>query len=227
MKQVVRDTYVDFTTKFEGSVPWMYADVKGLVTVAIGNLIDASPHANPWGPAIGLPFEHPDGTQATPQEITTAWLAVKGDPNAARFGHRYAKDIVGNGIRLSQGGISKLVFRKLDENDTVLCKRFADFEEWPADAQLATHSLSWACGVYFHFPLLERALRAKDFREAVDHCKMNETGNPGLIPRNKANRTLYRNAACVQSFKLDGECLYYPTGLSLEETEDTGPGSGA
>ena len=73
MKQSVRDAFVDFTAALEGVVPWMYLDVKGLVTVAIGNLID------PVAAALSLPFVRKGTTtRATKGEI----LDVKNTVNA-------------------------------------------------------------------------------------------------------------------------------------------------
>jgi len=47
-------------------------------------------------------------------------------------------------LRLTPEGIHQLVARKLALNHEILESRFPDINEWPADAQLATHSMSWA-----------------------------------------------------------------------------------
>lgn len=231
MKASVRDIFVEFSTKFEGCVPWLYADVKNLITVAIGNLVDASPQPTPWRPAISLPFVRPDGLLASPEDITRAWLAVKGDPKAARYGHRYAETIPGNDLRLTAAGISEVVLMRLDANESYLRNRFSDFEDWPADAQLATHSMAWACGPAFRFPKLEAALKARDFDGAALECHMNEAGNPGLVPRNIANKVLYSNASRVMAYGLDPELHWperlsddLPTGQRGEREEETGSG---
>ena len=36
----VRAAFLSFTTRLEGRVPYMYLDIKGLVTIGVGNLID-------------------------------------------------------------------------------------------------------------------------------------------------------------------------------------------
>src|SRR5580704_1499007 len=52
MYSSVRDIFPNFSKQFEGRVGWMYLDVKGLVTIGVGNLIDPLPAA------VGLPFVH-------------------------------------------------------------------------------------------------------------------------------------------------------------------------
>ncbi|MDQ2780956.1 MAG: hypothetical protein M3Y26_00240 [Actinomycetota bacterium] len=231
MRDSVRSNFIAFTSVLEGVVDHMYLDVLGLVTVAIGNLVDGSPGPAPWLPATHLPFVRRDGLLASQDDIISSWRAVKGDPKAAKFGHRYAERIRGNDVRLTEAGISEVVLAKLDANDRQLAARFPGFADWPADAQLATHSMAWACGAAFRFPRLEAHLRARDFDAAVNECHMNETGNAGLRPRNAANKTLYANAARVHAYHLDPE-LHWPAVLSTdlpsvtrgEREEETGSG---
>ncbi|HVF90038.1 MAG TPA: hypothetical protein VNH22_08215, partial [Blastocatellia bacterium] len=53
-----------------------------------------------------------------------------------------------------------------------------------------------------------------DFDAAAENCKISEVGNPGVIPRNKANKRLFQNAAAVLAGEADGfyqrQVLYYP-----------------
>lgn len=188
MRASVRENFVAFTGPLEGVVRWFYADVKGLITIGIGNLVD------PVESALGLAMVH-KGTDipASVEAIRADWQRVKDDPNAARRGHRSVEALTA--LRLTDVGLDSLVGWRLRSNDDILRKRFPEFEEWPADAQLATHSMAWACGPYFRFPRLEAALKARDFSTAATECYMNTTGNPGLVPRNAANKALYRAAA--------------------------------
>jgi len=208
MRESVRIAFVTFTAQYEGIVPWMYQDVKGLVSTGIGNLID------PVQAAVILPFVHEDGTPAARDEIVAEWLRVKNQPpdaqgrTAAQRGHLYARQITK--LKLTPAGIQQVVENKLNQNDAFLRKRFLAFEQWPADAQLATHSMAWACGPAFRFPKLEAALRALDFHTAARECRMDETGNPGLKPRNVANQQLYENAAEVHERHRNPDPLYWP-----------------
>ena len=62
---------------------------------------------------------------------------------------------------------------------------FQKFDEWPADAQLALHSMAWAMGSAFaargKWPHFRAACAKMDFDLAADNCKMSEAGNPGRI----------------------------------------------
>ena len=207
MRDVVRDAFVKFTAPMEGVVPWMYLDVKGLVTVAIGNLIDPIQYAMP------LPFKWQDGRDASRDEIAAEWLRVKNDPNLAKWGHRAAQGITK--LRLDDEGIDLVVSRKLAQNVDHLRRRFLEWDQWPACAQLATLSMAWACGPAFHFPMLAAVLNAQDFAEAAKQCHINETGNPGIIPRNIRNKRLYRNAARVRDFHLDPDTLEWDHELDV------------
>ncbi len=211
MKQSVRESFLNFTSPLEGVVPWMYLDVKGLVTTAIGNLID------PVSAAVVLPFVHPGGAPASGAEIEAAWRAVKGHKELAQQGHRPAARV--SNLRLTDEGVERVVFRKLDEFDAYLTRRFPGYQDWPADAQLATLSMSWACGPAFHFMALEASLKRSDFATAAEQCHINDVGNPGLKPRNILNRQLYLNAAKVRDWRLDPESLVWPA-----QIEDLAPG---
>ena len=46
---------------------------------------------------------------------------------------------------------------------------------------------------------------------------MNETGNPGIVPRNEANQRLFNNAHEVQARELEPSSLYYPEALQVAE----------
>jgi hypothetical protein len=221
MRASVRSAFLAFTAPLEGAVSYLYADILGLITTGYGNLVD------PVATAMGLDWVFPDGRAARGDEISAAWWAVKNDPHARVHGHLYARGLTK--IRLTARGLEKLVFGKLDANDRYLAKRFPDWEEWPADAQLGTMSLAWACGPAFRFPILEADLRARDFEQAgreqipgvpqSAHCHMNDDHNPGLRPRNVANKILFRNAARVLGMHLDPEELVYPANLAALEQD--------
>ncbi len=228
MRQAVISGWVSYSGKLEGVVPWAYLDYLGLVTVAIGNLID------PMAAALALPFVRLlDGEPATREEIAAEWATLKagdcqhrtggcgwkgtGKVCFAHQGHLAAKGATK--LRLTAGGVSRVVLGKLAQNDADLARRFPDYPDWNADAQFFANSISWACGAGFRFPQLEAALRAQDFVEALKHCHIDESGpdhiqgnaddNWGLKPRNVANKIMLANAAKVQGFHLDPDVLLY------------------
>lgn len=220
MKPSVAAAFRDFSTKFEGYLPYMYLDIKGLVTTGMGNLID------PIGAALELPWRRPDGSLATQSEIRAAWNLVKSRIDLApKYGTAFAGLTT---LRLDKTGIEQLIARKLRENEAYLRHRFPDYERWPADAQLGLHSMAWAMGPGFHFPDFDAAVNRPrpDFEAAARASHMDARGNPGLVPRNNANFQLFTNAARVLERGADAETLYWPGTLLAEvrgAAHDWGP----
>ncbi len=195
-------------------------------------------------PASAAPT--PEGGEGTPppepekprEEILSDWYAVKNTRSLRKLGWTAAAKVTR--LRLTTSGVEDAVMRKLHDFDAFLGVRFPGYEDWNADAQLATLSMAWACGANFRFPKLEACLHDRNFASyteikcqenggveslltdgAAYHCHINEDGldripgtaddNRGLAPRNVANKILYRNAAVVQGWKLDPDALCYPT----------------
>lgn len=204
MHDSVRRAFTSYSETFEGKVPWMYLDVKGLVTTAIGNLIDP-------GGYLTLPWRHFDGSLATAAEIEAEWQTVKSMQWAKLHGGASTTFRRATTLRLDDAGIDQCVQVRLGLNEAHLVQRFPQIGEWPADAQLAVHSLSWACGPAFRYPKLQVALLAQDFVAAQGESDISAVGNPGVIPRNAAQKLLLQNAAWVKGHGLDPSILYYPS----------------
>ena len=100
-----------------------------------------------------------------------------------------------------------------------LARRFPDLPTWPASAQLAVLSLAWACGPGFRFPKTEAAIRTQDWATAAEEGVINSVGNPGVIPRNKANRQLFLAAAHVVAIGGDRSVLLMAPPEELSEAE--------
>jgi GH24 family phage-related lysozyme (muramidase) len=201
----VKTAFSSFTNTFEGRIHWMYADVKGLVTTGVGNLIE------PVAAAVALPFQHANGVAATAAEITAAWQDIKN--NGLTLGAAGANACATrNDLRLTDAAIDNLVSSKLASNEATFLRSFPDFESWPADAQLAGMSMSWALGPAFapSWPKLSAALKAKDWKTAAANCSISTTGNAGVAPRNVADQALFTNAAAVAASTADPSVLYYP-----------------
>lgn len=206
----VRSAFQTFSQRFEGVMATMYLDTHAppLVTTGVGNLID------PVAEALALPFLWKKTDRAaTPDEITAEWTHVKGLTSLAHC-NSSVWDKVTN-LYLPAAAIGLLVLGRLDQNEKMLNRRwpFAALTNWPADAQLGLFSMAWAMGPGFHFPLFEEAVRRRDFASAALQCGMNAAGNPGLVPRNVANTTLFRNAAQVERRGLNPSTLVYPQSL--------------
>ncbi len=173
---------------FEGTVRTMYTDIKNLVSIGVGDLID------PIGAALGLPFVHKDGTPATQAEIATEWYRVKGG-NFAKGGWTAAAK--GAQIHLTDEGISALVRGKLLQMEAHLAARFPEWSDWPWQAQMATLSMAWAAGPAVHAPHWEMACRTWDWALAATESHLDDSKNPELRPRNAANKALFLEAAAL------------------------------
>ncbi len=216
MRSIIRDQWLAFTEPLEGGVACLYNDVRGLTTIAYGNL------CNSPGEAAALPLVHPDGTYASTAEKIAAWHSVHDDPAAAHYGWRYAAKLTP--LRLTRDGMAGLALRKLDQNDAALHNRLPDWETYPACAQMALHSLAWACGPGAHFPRLFSAAQARDWDVCSIEIHMNEwtpegIRNAGLVPRNVANKILMRNAQRVEAFHLDPDLLNWTQVLGVSDAE--------
>ena len=214
MKQAGLDAFQSFTESLESALSYMYLDVLGLVTCGYGNLID-TPAA-----ATALQWRKPDGTLATREEVLAAWSLVESKQSMAKQGGgRFG---VLTNIRLDKEAVQALFSSTVERNNVALCHRFSDFEDWGADAQMALHSLCWACGNAFRFPKLEAALRAVDYATAEVEIEMSKGSNPGndLRRRNAANQLMMRNACHVQAYHLDPGVLYWPVDLARIDQDD-------
>jgi hypothetical protein len=199
----------------------MYLDVLGLVTVGVGNLVD------PVLAAQALPFRFKNrpgiaapGSAATADQIAAEWQALKNDPSLKTRGYKACEPITQ--LELSDDAIDSLIIDRLTKNESFLKRQpwFQDFDTWPADAQLGLLSMAWAMGPAGPgtFPSFRAACQRLDFNTAAAQCKMNEAGNPGVVPRNQANFTLFSNAATVVAGAAQGGLqrsnLYYPQVLT-------------
>lgn len=168
----------------------MYLDVKGLVTIGLGCLID------PESLARSLPFVGKNTGKRVPVEvIAVEWRNVKANTLLARQGHAAASRVTT--LKLEDDAIDELARVRLHSTEDYLKKTLKDFEQWPADAQLATLSMAWAMGAGFtmSFPAWTKAAMKHDWVTCAKQCLMRTAGNPGLVPRNKANVALFLAAS--------------------------------
>jgi Putative peptidoglycan binding domain len=204
----VQNTFRNFNAPFEGVLEFMYLDVKGLVTIGIGNLID------PAALAQQLPFFSKGNSDhlATSQEIADDWNRVKARQDLKERGGGAFRDIAL--LRISQQTIDGLVSSKLSQNEATLklTPEFARFDAWPADAQLGLLSMAWAMGPAFAsgWPMFRAACASENWDAAADASRISEVGNPGVAPRNRANKILFTNAARVKDEGRDIATLFYP-----------------
>ncbi len=210
MKTVIRTAWRDANENLEGWVHTMYVDSKNLVTVGMGNLLDNEGTVS-WGiqSAQALPFIHRmDSTPASKSEIEEEWWRIKRS-GTAKTGWTHAARVAQ--LCLKDSDIQALVDRKLTQNDITLTSRFAEFQDWPADAQMAIHSMAWAAGPFFRYPLMEAFLKSRKFANAAEECDLDKHVKTGTIPlRNAMNKLLLRNAATVELLGGDPDVMHWP-----------------
>lgn len=215
MHPEIPDMWFEFSEPFEGRVLRLYADVIGLVSTGVGNLLDAVgkdgkplPIDQAWrlvkAKVLEIPWELPGGGLASAREVEEAWRAVRSDPRSAALGHKFSNSIAANRVRLTEAACDKLVLEKLREHDKILAARFKNWDDLPLEAQLATHSMAWGMGAGFprKFPKFSAALEAGDFVTCSAQCAMaipigaDGKPKPGtIVLRNKKNRELFLAAA--------------------------------
>lgn len=202
MRESARKAMIAYNEPLEGSVPFMYLDQLGLVTTAIGVLVD------PIGLVYGLPFKDPDtGLQASANDIALDWSRVKLRQDLKMRGGMAYKNIAR--LRLDKRGIEQVTFRKLDTMLRSLRSRFPEWDTWPADAQLGIVSLAWACGPAFRFPKLATHLANRDWAAAEGEISI--ARDHGTInKRNEWQKLCMRNAAAVEAAGADPDVLHWP-----------------
>lgn len=204
MRKSVRSAWLAFNAPFEGVCDFLYLDQLGLVTTGVGNLME------PMSAAEVLPFRKPNGMLAMVAEIRTEWQKVKARKDLAPNGGMSFKAITS--LRLRKHDIDTLVHRKLLQNEEALRDRFglSGWNQWPACAQMAVHSMAWAMGPhgFAGFPKFMAHAKRQDFAAMATECKvMPDRGTLKL--RNEANKALLRNAARVVAEGLDPELLIF------------------
>ena len=206
MRQSVIDRFREFSVRFEGLVYWPYLDIKGLVTVGIGNLID------PISQALALPWViEGTGERASAEQVIADWNNLKAQARLAKLHFNYARPVTK--IRLTDEGVDTLVRSKLLTNEAYLKKAFPSWDTWPADAQLCACSMAWAVGAGFPgiFKNFTGFANRGDWANAAKCAAIKTEGNPGIVPRNAANQVCLHNAQTVVMRQLDPSVLYWPS----------------
>lgn len=213
----IRDRFASYSTPLEGCVPHLYCDTKGLVTVAIGCLVDS-----PGAAAALTGWDNPGAVEAD-------WHRVKAMPPGLVW-TRYAAL---SSPRLSADGIAAVVADRLDADVAVLERRWPHLSSWPAPAQAAILSLAWAVGpgttgsgvsgpTWPHLGALLDAEEAAAHRGAADAedwlaaavaGQLAWASNAGVRPRDFTIAALFRLA---DGQTLAEACAGWPAGSSAD-----------
>lgn len=231
MRPSVHAAWRAFNVPLESLVHHMYLDILGLVTTGMGNMVD------PVQTCIPLPWRRPDGSLAPKDEVVRQWTTLKENPDLAKRHYRFAQELLalryGHALTLHDDDIDTLVAHKLEANEVELRKHFPAYDEWPADAQLAVHSMAWAMGPAFSskFPTFTGIINRGHFAACGEQnqpggraaCDINEVGNPGVVPRNALNREHFIAAgskfARLYPDVLHGPCTLYALRAGWKQAE--------
>lgn len=205
MHDSVRGAFRQTSELLEGLVHEMYVDVVGLVTVSVGNLIDASrnPAMAPWEPALLWEWRHKDtGAVAAPDEVIAEWQRVKsaGHNNwLARAQASFGK------LAMMDAEIDRLFAWRLDGDEKIYRQRFPEWDAMCADAQFATALYGWGRGASFHKEELVNAIACAEWEIAADHGQWSGFN----ANRNAAIKGHFLAAARVGDGALDPAQLHY------------------
>lgn len=220
MHASVRAKLSGFLKEYEGKVGFMYLAKNAAVTVGIGHEID------PISRAKGVKFQFKgqpgsDGSGAFEAE----WALVKSRKDLINKGAA-AFDAITK-LELSDAGIEALVVRASNsiedyiKTNAAARKFYADFDSWPADAQLGFMGVAWG-GIplpQFGWHKFPEACRTQDWATAAKECKIT---SPIAAGRNEAHQRMFNNAAKVISNKSDITILHWPAILLDEVTLEVG-----
>jgi GH24 family phage-related lysozyme (muramidase) len=175
--------------KFEGSVPWMYRDTRGNVTVGVGLMLPY-PAA-----ACTLPF-FTAGRPASSQEIAADYARVEGLP----AGHIAAFYRLDSGLELSPTEIDSLLLNTLSEFEQAIRARLPGFDALPDPVKLALLDMAYNLGVggLFHgYPRMIEAVEAGAWAQAAAQCLRHGIGDA----RNAWTKAQFLSAGIVGSIQ--------------------------
>ncbi len=197
----VREVVYAFSRAKEGNKLFPYADHKGFATAGIGHL------CNSLQALKDMPWKV-DGRPATEAELQAGLDAVHA--NKALYDHGGADAFLPiTKLRLTQMDVDTLFWKDFSLYVREMKKRFPGFYDYPACAQFALISLSYACGTNFEFPKFEAAVKRRDWVTAAEEIWMDEKKTKGVHERNVANRALMQEAAMIERTGADPSVIRF------------------
>ena len=179
--------------EYEGSIPHMYLDTKGYVTVGVGHLLTSAAAAQK------LDFRK-GGKKATAAEIKTDYDTVE-KQTKGKLASFYKKHTE---LVLAQTTIDSLTDKHIQSFEKELKRIYADFDKYPSEVRLALFDMIFNLGmtklknVFVNFTA---AIKAKNWKKAATASK-----RAGIQPaRNNYVKGLLEKAAKNAATKLDGK----------------------
>src|SRR5215475_2926641 len=150
-------------TEFEGVVPWMYLDTKGLVTVGVGQMLPDAASAQ------SLAFTDPSGQPATQDAIQSDYDRVSAlAPGKCPGFYHTSTSLV-----LPDPAIDMLLMKRVTDFDDQLRERFQAYASFPDPAKLGLLDMIYNLGrdgLFQHFPHFMAAVDKQDWLAAAANC---------------------------------------------------------
>ena len=172
--------------EFEGSIPHMYLDACGNVTIGVGNLLESANHAQ------RLAFV----SRAEPESATAAEIQADFDNvtqqapgKPAGYYRQFTR------LDLPDAAIATLLNNRIAEFTAKLIAAFPDFESYPEEACAAILDMAFNLGVpglTAKFPAFCRAVKARDWTIAARQCHRSPPVNDD---RNNWTKAQFEQAA--------------------------------
>lgn len=177
---------------FEGSIPWMYRDTVGKVTVGVGVMLpDAAA-------ATALPFRI-GAERASAAAIAAEFARVDGLP-MGRPAHFYRKE---NGLELEKYEIDALLKHVVLRFETELRAGIAGYDTFPEGPRMALLDMAYNLGpegLLKGFPRLIQAAQAGLWKQAAAQCFRHGPG----AERNQWTQAMFLGQAATLA-KLEGK----------------------
>lgn len=173
----------------EGSVPHLYLDITGNVTVGVGNLL-----MNVQA-ALRLPFiVEATGAPASPAQIESEFnrVARQEAGHPASYYEQFCR------LRLPDREIDALLDRRIDEFEAGLRRHFDNFDGFPEQVRLAMLDMAFNLGIaglINKFPSFARAASAGDWATCARECRRRQVQDT----RNEAVKRLFLSAVGPRS----------------------------
>jgi GH24 family phage-related lysozyme (muramidase) len=162
------DDSVAQLTIFEGSIPWLYRDTLGNVTVGVGKMLPG------LAAAVTLHESHPFQCEARPAQVSDI-MADWNRLQALPFGQDYA---VGGykalaSVYLLEPDISALLMEVVTQCDSNLRNDYPDYDSLPDGVKLALIDMDYNLGdakLRGTYPRFDAAIDIQDFTTAAAQC---------------------------------------------------------
>ena len=169
----------------EGTLPHMYLDTVGLVTVGVGHMIPNAESAQTLSFVVRA-----DGSPATSDQIAADYASVSRQQKgllAARYRQFTTLD-------MTDAAIQDLLSADIASVEAGVRSRFAGYDGYPEPAQDALLDMAFNLGVAglaSHFPRLKAAAEAGDWTTCAAQCHRNGISEE----RNDKTKALFESAA--------------------------------